>query len=274
MVFDTTASNTGKLTQCINRNYNFDVSVKLAIIAFVNASRTSLIHFIVFTGRLSAACVSLQNKLGRLLLWFARRKHIGEIILTHVWESLKIETSRAPDIKLFKRFREKGFDATPRNTAAMHTKQREELVEFLLTPTEKLKVFTEREKAVESYSRGDYKELLNLMEVYIGMNSGNYKFVKPGAVHRVRWMAKQLYCYKLVMLKDFLLTGIVSKYQMQKLQRFVDFCTFVLNPWWFNCPLAASAPRHDLALMDAIKKHDTVDGTVSAATLKTFGRHT
>ena len=75
-------------------------------------------------------------------------------------ESLEIETSRAADIELFKRFREKGFDATPRNTAALHTKQREELEEFLLTQTEKLKVFLEREKAVESYSRGDYKELL------------------------------------------------------------------------------------------------------------------
>ena len=244
MLFDTTASNTGKHTQCINRKYNFDVSVKLAIIAFVNASRTSLIHFIVFTGHLTAACVSLQNKLGRPLLWIAFRKHIGETILTHVWKSLKIETSRAPDIKLFKRFREKGFDATPRYTAALHTKQREEQEEFLLTQTEKLKVFIEREKAVESYSRGDYMELLDLM-VYIGMNSGNYKFVKPGAVHRARWMAKQLYCYKLVMLKDFLPTGIVSKYQTQKLQRFVDFCTFVLNPWWFNCPLAVLAPRHD-----------------------------
>ena len=111
------------------------------------------------------------------------------------------------------------------------------------------------------------------MEVYIGMNSGNYKFVKPGAMHQARWMAKQLYCYELVMLKDFLPSGIVSKYQTQKLQRFVDFCTFVLNPWWFNCPLAASASRHDLALMDAIKKYDTVDGTVGAAALKAFGRH-
>ena len=89
------------------------------------------LHFIVFTGHLSAACVSLQNKLGRPLLWFTCRKHIGEIILTHVWEFLKIETSRAPDIELFKRFREKRFDATTRNTAALHTKQREDLGEFL-----------------------------------------------------------------------------------------------------------------------------------------------
>ena len=72
----------------------------------------------------------------------------------------------------------------------------------------------------------------------------------------------------------FLPTGIVLKYQTQKLQRFVDFCTFVLNPWWFNCPLAASAPRQDLALMNAIKKYNTVDVTVSAAALKAFGRHT
>ena len=105
--------------------------------------------------------MSLQNKLGRPLLWFACRKHIGEIILTHVWESLKIETSRAPDIEMFKTLREKGFDATPRNTAALHTKQREEFGEFLLSQTEKLKVFIEKEKAVKLYSRGDYTELLD-----------------------------------------------------------------------------------------------------------------
>ena len=32
------------------------------------------------------------------------RHHMGEIVLTHVWDSLKTEASSGPDISLFKRF--------------------------------------------------------------------------------------------------------------------------------------------------------------------------
>ena len=41
------------------------------------------------TGAQTAACVALQN-VSKRLLWFACRHHIGEIILTHVWDSLHI----------------------------------------------------------------------------------------------------------------------------------------------------------------------------------------
>ena len=56
------------------------------------------------TGAQTAACVSLQNALSKPLLWFACRHHIGEIILTHVWAVLNIETSKSPEISLFQRF--------------------------------------------------------------------------------------------------------------------------------------------------------------------------
>ena len=48
----------------------------------------------------------MQEKLGKQLLWCACRHHIGEIVLTHLWDDLKIETSKGPSIKLFSRFRE------------------------------------------------------------------------------------------------------------------------------------------------------------------------
>ena len=68
--------------------------------------------------------------------------------------------------------------------------------------------------------------------------------------------------------------GIASKSQLQKISRFVDFCTFVFNSWWFNCPLAASAPHQDLELDNNIKSFANVDPVVSAAALKAFSRHT
>jgi len=92
-------------------------------------------------------------KLRRLLLWMACRKHIGKVTSTHVWDSLKIETSCSPDIEMFKKFRDKGFDATPHSTAILHTKQTELLGEFIAIQTEKLKVLIEDECKVESYLR-------------------------------------------------------------------------------------------------------------------------
>jgi len=75
--------------------------------------------------------------LGRPPLWLACRKHIGKVTSTHVWEFLKIETSCSPDIEVFKRFRDKGFDATPHSTAILHTKQTEVLGEFIAIQIEK-----------------------------------------------------------------------------------------------------------------------------------------
>ena len=47
------------------------------------------------TGHLTAGCICIQKELGKALLWCACRRHVGEIILTRVWDSLKIEVSKA-----------------------------------------------------------------------------------------------------------------------------------------------------------------------------------
>lgn len=57
------------------------------------------------TGHLSAACVAIQNKLDRPLLWSACRHHIGEVILSHVFADIKIEVSKSPDVVIFSKFR-------------------------------------------------------------------------------------------------------------------------------------------------------------------------
>ena len=48
-------------------------------------------------GHVSAACITLQRSLGRVLLWSACRHHIGEVILTQVFNDLKIETSNSSE---------------------------------------------------------------------------------------------------------------------------------------------------------------------------------
>ena len=55
-------------------------------------------------------------------------------------------------------------------------------------------------REAKAYERNDYKEVLELTEAYLNEND-SYKFLKPGAVHKARWMSKQAYCFKMVMLQ-------------------------------------------------------------------------
>ena len=59
----------------------------------------------ILSGHLTAACISIQEKLNRPLLWLACRHHMGETILTHVWDLLKVEVSKSPEYEIFKRFK-------------------------------------------------------------------------------------------------------------------------------------------------------------------------
>ena len=57
------------------------------------------------TRHVTAACITIQQRLGQTLLWTACRHHVGEIILTRVFSDHQIETSKSPDVTLFTRFR-------------------------------------------------------------------------------------------------------------------------------------------------------------------------
>jgi len=57
------------------------------------------------TGRLNGACHLLEQKLDRDILYLACRHHVYEIVLQGVFTEVKLATSTGPDILLFKKFR-------------------------------------------------------------------------------------------------------------------------------------------------------------------------
>ena len=58
------------------------------------------------TGVKNGACVLLQKWLQRNVLWLACRHHVCEVVLSHVWSSLNIETFKAPNINIFKKLQD------------------------------------------------------------------------------------------------------------------------------------------------------------------------
>ena len=165
------------------------------------------------TGAQAAACVSLQNALSKPLLWFACRHHIGEIILTHVWAVLNIETSKSPEISLFQRFQkffpaisiaDKNFDIFDRT---QNVSKNEEIIalcnSYLAQPT----------------SRDDYKELVQLTLLYLGDAETKATFTafsRPGALHKARWMAKLLYAIKMDLLGSTTCDNLEGIYVLNK----------------------------------------------------------
>ena len=64
------------------------------------------------TGHLTAACIAIQLSLGQPLLWSGCRHHIGEVLLSHIFTDLKVETSRSPEVTFLTRLRD-NWDLVP-----------------------------------------------------------------------------------------------------------------------------------------------------------------
>ena len=53
----------------------------------------------------------------------------------------------------------------------------------------------------QTLPRCDYKELLELTIMYLDEGRTLYPIQSPGALHKARWMAKLLYCLKILLLE-------------------------------------------------------------------------
>ena len=239
------------------------------------------------TGHLTAACIQLQVDTGKAMLWAACRHHIGEIILTHVWDCLEIEVSQSPDISIFLRFRS--------IYGSLSTSDLDNLkfpkIDFtdLISETE-VQAFLEKAKCSERV-RDDYNELIALTQLLITKDTSNFMFMKPGALHKARWMAKLLYTIKMVLLQEkienelppgsvFEATGkikrrckIKKETQVEKLARLCKFVVAVYIPWWITCGSGPDAAEHDLLLLKLISSYRKIDKQIAKTAFEAFERH-
>ena len=230
-------------------------------------------------GHLTAVCVTLQSHLQRALLWSGCRHHVGEVILTHVFNDLKVESSRSPETTVFLRFR-KHFEMLP------HKSTHDQMLCMLNLSsldenTKKLALSWKSEtlsilNQLQDLQRNDYQELAELCVVFLD-GKDEYNFKQPGALSKARWMAKLIYSIKLCLLEtsvqDLPRGTIATKTQALRIRKFVDFCCLVYCSWWFTCTSAVDAPYHDLKLYQKLLEYKAVDASISLSALKAFGRH-
>ena len=173
------------------------------------------------TGHLTAACIKIQEKLNRPLLWSGCCHHIGELVIHHVFTDLKIEASKSPDISLFTRLRD-NWELIPRKCPPNHLSM-EGLTEEAQALVTRLKTELLSLQAVKKdFVRDDYDELLSLSVAFVSEEVTEVSFRSPGALHKARWMSKIIYALKIVLLEpeiaDLPKGTITSNTQVPKLR--------------------------------------------------------
>lgn len=215
------------------------------------------------TGLTLGACTFLEKELGGDLIWIACRHHIFEIVLGAVFNAA-MGPSDGPNVTLFKRFRNHwdfidkssysaaDDDAFPDSLAQM----REDAKSFYMRVI--------HEKQV----REDYLELLQLSLAFISGGSYTPPFRAPGAIHNARWMAKGIYCIKIMLFHEqFRLTSR----EKINLKRVAVFVSVIYTRFWQEAPLSTRAPVNDVNFLRII--HAYPDVGIRDAADKAFRRH-
>jgi hypothetical protein len=235
------------------------------------------------TGHVTAACVTVQKQLGRALLWSACRHHVGEVVLSHVFDDLKIETSKSPDVTLFTRYRKhfamvhapsRGID----DSLARFNSNSFSLASQSFVDSCRASVLQLATSEI-SLRRDDYREFAELCIVFLDGEDADHPitFKRPGALHKARWMAKLIYALKICLfehqIKHLPRGTITMAHQVTKIRDFVNFTTLIYSSWWMSCSSAVDAPYNDLKLYQALLKYEAVHEGVSRSAVHAFKLH-
>jgi len=229
------------------------------------------------TGHLTAACIAIQGKLQRAVLWSGCRHHIGEVILSHVFADLKIEPSKSPDSALFTRLRS-NWDLMPHNSSQLlpfrpadHDMQAQELLASM-----KQEAIAHAAKEVE-FLRDDYHEFTELSLIYLSAYKDEVTLHRPGALHKARWMAKLIYSLKIALCEQQIAElppgTITTHHQVPKIRAFATFVSHVYVMWWLTCKKAEDAPWNDLQLYKRLLQYVCVNKDIAESAIRALKRH-
>ena len=174
--------------------------------------------------------------------------------------------SKAPEVLVFKRFQAQWSSIvqdryqdcfTDEFSASQLADVRDEVITFC-------------EQQLKNHQpRDDYREMLKLVLVFLGSKSHlDSKFRAPGPMHQARWMSKAIYSIKVWLFRpQFKLTARESN----GLLRLNIFVVRIYIKFWYQAPMASTAPRNDLKLLQLL--HSYPDRDISAATTRKMAGH-
>jgi hypothetical protein len=218
------------------------------------------------TGRFNGACVLVEQYIGRELLRLACRHHVLELILAKVFD-VCCGPSSSPDVPIFKRFKVVWNELTRGHYRGLELQQGSEV---FVEPTI---ACLQRMVGVNSQSRDDYQELIELTLVVLGHPPTAIHWRAPGAIHHARWMSKLLYAFKIYLFREQTDIFKLTKTMEAQMKRFVQFGALLYTRAWVQAPLATEAPGGDLQLWLDLCKYQEIDPMVGVEARNVLERH-
>lgn len=217
------------------------------------------------SGRLNGGCVLLEQLLNRDVLFFACRHHVFEIILQAVFSYVKVTVMNGPDIPLFKRFKNfwKNVDTTHFRIYSTFKNS----YKYLKHVENEISLFC-TQRLNDNFPRDDYREFIELILIFLGGSPPRgIKFRQPGAYHLTRWMAKAIYCIKILLFSD------QFKITTREQNSLDDLCCFIVKCYiqeWITGPNPITAPMNDLLYLKKLMNYHDKLGEVA---IKKFLNH-
>ena len=214
------------------------------------------------------AAYLVEKSLERDILFLPCRHHMFELVIKSVFEEF-MPKSTGPNVALFKNFQKiwPEIDQTKYKTGLLNNK----VNRILSSRAEEVNLFIEDIYKSSYLPRGDYRELLELSQIFLGkIPSRGIKFKYPGASSHARFMSKTIYCLKIFIFRD------CFELDSEELESLREICIFNIDVYlevWFTCPFALSAPNNDLKFLKKLKNYKTISPKVSEITLKKFQNH-
>ena len=227
------------------------------------------------TGKWIGACMLLQKVLGKALLNLLCNHHTFELHIKSVAKAVSARKSKSPKETLFEKLQknwnsilDQGINYTTLNKLA-HSK----LAQDLTDRAKEVLEFTEEVLEENVFKRGEYKQLAQLIHMFLGGNVDNFHFATPGAFHRARFMSQALYYLKWALLLKQI-GHLLTQREKKEVQEMAKFIALFYGQWWLQSPLASSAPSNCLKAIAQMRQYERVNPVAATACLESLNRHT
>ena len=220
------------------------------------------------TGSEIGACKLLEDYLEKAVLWLACRHHIYELHIKHVVEAVTGMT-KDPGVKSFRRLKSE-WNSLRIDYSMLVKFDYEESSSWLCDQARKVLAWAEDHYMKGTWPRNDYKELLELVIIWLGGKVQSFTFKFPGADHHARWLSKAIYYMKLALLSA---QFVMEEKEKGEVAIIAEFVGLFYSKAFFKCPLPSAAPSTDLLFMSEVMQYRLIHPKLAFQCLQSCYRH-
>ena len=197
------------------------------------------------SGHNRGAHFRIERRIGHSILELECRKHVNEIHVTHANKAV-FGATKAPQKSHYKKFKQdwSSLELNKDNMKLFDWKEYQNHG-FLIEKARQSLGWAETHLQKKTFPRDDYKELNELIVVYLGGQvPWGFKPKRKGAMHEARFMADTIYLIFMELFSNEYMMDPVLANQVHKMAVFIAIWH---GPNFLKCSIASAAPSNDLS---------------------------